>query len=132
MRDEPMTKTTPQRAATRPRRASFLHLCALASLALISACAPRLIATDGAAPPQLTMPAWVETPCTVTANPVATLADLEARDRARGTDVGECDSKRAVAVQVHALQADIQAKFFKARAQRNGWFCRNLGLFCGG
>lgn len=127
-----MTKTMPQHGKTRPHKASFRLPCALASLVLISACAPRLIATDGAAPPQLDMPAWVQEPCTVTATPVTSLADLEARDRARGTDVGECDSKRAVAIQVHGLQAQIQAQFFKARERRNSWTCRNLGLFCGG
>lgn len=115
----------------RPHATNSLRLLALGSLLLTSACAPRLIATDGANPPTLAMPAYAAERCDVTANPVTSLADLEIRDRARGADVGECDSRRDVAVQVHDEQAKLQAQFFKARAKRNGWFCRNLGVACG-
>jgi hypothetical protein len=58
------------------------------------------------------------------------LADLEARDRARGLDVKECDAKRALAVLVHDEEHRLEDAQRASRAQRNGWGCRWFGLGC--
>lgn len=67
----------------------------------------------------------------MTSTPVETVADLEVRDRARGQDVRECDAKRALAAQVHTEEHRLEDVHAAARAKRNAWVCRTLGLFCG-
>lgn len=98
----------------------------------IASCAGGPLVAEPAPAPRVDVPGWAQEACRVTANPVTSLADLEARDRARGADVAECDAKRQVAVQVHAVEHTLEDQAIKARSRRNSWTCRTLGWFCGG
>lgn len=100
--------------------------CALAT----ASCAGGPIVADPAPAPQLQQPAFVKEPCAVTATEVRSVADLETRDRARGVDVLACDAKRALAVQVHEAEHELEAQARTIRDQRNGWFCRTMGWGC--
>lgn len=77
------------------------------------------------------MPAYARENCPVTIGAVTTQADLEVRDRARGEDVAGCDARRALAVAVDDANAQAAADWTVARARRQSWVCRALGLGCG-
>lgn len=124
MRSTPKPTKTPLRRATSPL--PFVIACALAT----ASCAGGPIVAEPAPAPQLQQPAFTEEPCAVTATPVNSLADLETRDRARGVDVLACDAKRALAVQVHKAEHELEAQARAIRDQRNGWFCRTFGWGC--
>jgi len=66
----------------------------------------------------------------VTTTPVEFLDDLEARDRARGLDVRECDSKRALAVMTSDEEHRLEDRQAALRAKRTGWGCRWFGVGC--
>lgn len=101
----------------------------IALLLLIAACA-KPVAPAPSIAPRLSLPAAAAQPCRVTATPVATLADLETRDRARGVDVWECDGRRALAVEAFNLQLSLLDRYEEARERRASRVCRWFGLRC--
>lgn len=123
-------RSTPKPTKTPQRRGSFLRLSVIACALATASCASAPRVADPAPAPQLEQPAFTLEPCAVTATPVNSLADLEARDRARGVDVLACDAKRGLAVQVHKAEHELEAQARAIRDQRNGWFCRTFGWGC--
>lgn len=102
-----------------PRRA-FLTLFAIASALATSSCVTPASNVDrDAEPPTLEIPERARQTCRVTATPVETLADLEARDRWRGIEVRECDGMRALAVATKDEEARLRAEFYRQREARN-------------
>lgn len=106
----------------------FAIACALVTTGCASR-APSLDLTADA--PQVPLPAYAREACPITMGDPATVADLEARDRARGDDVRACDGKRALAVQTADLNAANLVAWRKAREARRSWSCRWLRLGCG-
>jgi hypothetical protein len=124
MRSTPKPTKTP----TPPRL--FLTACATASALAMTSCASGPVVADPAPAPQLEQPAFTREDCPVTVARGSALADLETAYRARGVDVEACNAKRALAVQVHDAEHELEAKAATIRAQRNGWFCRTFGWGC--
>lgn len=80
--------------------------------------------------PRLAQSDWAREPCKITAGDPETLADLEARDRARGLDVRECDSKRALAVLTSDEEHRLEDLHAQMRARRAALPCRWFGWGC--
>lgn len=121
--------STPKPRPTRPRGKSSPILFVLGSATVIASCALGPPASDIAAP-RLEQPSFTRQPCPVTSTAVASLADLESRDRARGLDTLECDARRALAVQISDEEHRLEIEALKRQAARERWTCRALGWRC--
>lgn len=114
---------------TRSLVAFSLTACVIVLLLMTTSCARPALSVPGA-PPRLEFPTKALTPCVVSAGAVVTLADLEARDRARGADVKECDDARRLAVETKQRQDAAEDAWLRERAARNSRGCRWFGVGC--
>lgn len=123
-------RSTTKPAKTPLRRGLFPIASVIACALAMTSCASAPVVADPAPAPQLEQPAFTREDCPVTVARGSALADLETAYRARGVDVEACNAKRALAVQVHDAEHELEAKAATIRAQRNGWFCRTFGWGC--
>lgn len=84
------------------------------------ACATLMTACAGRAPilptaPRIQMPQAARTPCALYRLPTApTTADLEVGYATRGAQIVACDAARALAVQTHEAEHDLEDRITKA------------------
>lgn len=123
-------RSTTEPVLTPPLRGLFLTACATVSALAMTSCASAPVVAEPAPAPQLEQPAFTREDCAVTVAKGGALADLETAYRARGVDVEACNARRALAVQVHDAEHELEAKAAAIRTQRNGWFCRTFGWGC--
>lgn len=105
-----------------PYRSIALIGCAL----MISSCAGSARLSP-AAPPQLQTPPAAAAACPIYRLPdLPTQADLEVGYATRGAQVLACDALRDLAVQTHAAEHVLEARWARERADRERTFWQRL------
>lgn len=109
-------------------RHRFPLIAALASLSMMAACAPsvpRSVASQAPAqPPRFQTPAWVLLPCQLPILPAeASQADLDLAYAARGEALIDCDTARAMAVDLldRERRAQDEAQQSATRRRQSFW-----------
>lgn len=75
----------------------------------MTACAGSVPSSPDALPPRLTLPDWVLAPCRLTVLPAdAGQADLDLAYADRGESIVDCDTSRAMAVDVRRREHEAQ------------------------
>lgn len=65
------------------------------------------------------MSQWAATPCRVSLLPAhPSKADYESGYNLRGAQIGECDAKRALAVETHEIEHKLENQLAAIRAER--------------
>lgn len=110
----------------RPSLLIALTVC----VAMTSGCAASVPTSPDALPPRLTLPAWAQAPCRLTVLQAdATQAELDLAYADRGEALVDCDTARAMAVDVRRREHEAQGLWQAERqARRLPPWKRWLGL----